>query len=760
MIKTHFRNCNLCEAMCGIRIETEDNTVLSIKGDTEDPFSKGFICPKAVALQDIQNDPDRLRQPLRRTDDGWQEISWQEALDFTAQRLTDIKNRFGRHSTGIYLGNPNVHNHGNMLHIRSLLKALGSRKRFSATSLDQLPHMLANLQMFGHQNLFPVVDIDNTDLFICIGANPVASNGSLMTAAGIEKRLKNIRARDGQVIVIDPRKTETSRVADEHLFIRPGTDVLLLLAMLYTVFEEQLTDSGHLGEILKGVETVRHHCHDYSPETVAEATGIPAQRIRLLSRQLAGTRRAALYGRMGVSTQAYGALCSWLIYCLNTLTGHLDSRGGLMFTLPAIDMISMGGRGSFGRYHSSVRQLPEFGGELPSAVLAEEMLTDSKEKIRAMVVVAGNPVLSAPNGSQLDQALEQLDFMVSIDSYITETSRHADIILPPTGPLERSHMDIIFPILAVRNTVKYSPPVFMPESGSLHDWEIFLQLAARLNNTGISARLRHRFDQRLGADGLAGLLLQLGPYGRTLPGSRIWGSWLEPLLNRLSSRNPLRRLWLNGAMNTQYRDLPKGLSLKYLQQHPHGVDLGPLQPILRQRLRTRDGQIQLAPQLYLDDLARVKTLLHPEPESGLKLIGRRHIRSNNSWLHNSHRLIKGKPRCTLMIHPQDARDHYIENDTLVDVVSTAGTVRIAAEITENIMPGVVSIPHGWGHHRSGVGWQTASANAGVSLNDLTDSQQVDLLSGNAVLNGVTVQIRPVSASTLKRSEPADTTYLD
>ncbi len=746
--------------MCGIRIDTENDTVLSVKGDTDDPFSKGFICPKAVALQDIQNDPDRLRKPMRRSKDGWQEISWQEALDFTAQRLTDIKKRFGRHSTGIYLGNPNVHNHGNILHMRSLLQALGSRKRFSATSLDQLPHMLANLQMFGHQNLFPVVDINNTDLFICIGANPVASNGSLMTAAGIDKRLKNIRTRGGQIIVIDPRKTETSRVADEHLFIRPGTDVLLLLAMLHTVFEEQLTDSGHLGAILKGVETLRHHCQDYPPETVAEATGIPAQRIRLLSRQLAGTKRAALYGRMGISTQAYGALCSWLIYCLNTLTGHLDSYGGLMFTLPAIDIISMGGHGSFGRYHSSVRQLPEFGGELPSATLAEEILTDSKEKIRAMVVVAGNPVLSTPHGSQLDQALEQLDFMVSIDSYITETSRHADIILPPTGPLERSHMDIIFPILAVRNVAKYSPPVFTPEPDSLHDWEIFLQLAARMNSHGMLTRLRHRKNQRMGADGLADRLLQLGPYGRTLPGSKIWGPWLEPWLSRLPSRNPLRRLWFNGAMNTQYRDSFKGLSLKYLKQHPHGVDLGPLQPILRQRLCTRDGYIQLAPQLYLDDLTRVKALLQTEPESGLNLIGRRHIRSNNSWLHNSHRLVKGKPRCTLMIHPQDARHHHIENNTLVEVVSTAGTVRIPAEITENIMPGVVSIPHGWGHHRSGVGWQTASAHAGVSLNDLTDSQQVDLLSGNAVLNGVTVKVRAVPAATIKRSEPVDTTCPD
>ncbi len=755
----HFRNCTLCEAMCGIRIETRGEEILSIKGDAEDPFSKGYICPKAVALQDLQDDPDRLRMPIRRTSDGWEEISWQEALDYTAQRLIQIREEHGKNAVGIYAGNPNVHDHGNMLFMVPFMRALATRKRFSATSLDQLPHMLANLQMFGHQGLFPVPDIDRTDLFICIGGNPAASNGSLMTAAGADKRLKAIQARGGRVITIDPRRTETSRLADEHIFIRPGTDVLMLLAMVHTLFDENLVHLGHLQDHIDDLELLRLASDAYAPEFVAEITGVSAERMRDLARDLANTRQALMYGRMGTSVQQFGALCTWLIYCLNIVTGHMDRRGGLMFTLPALDMVTFGAMagqtGHFGKYKSSVRGLPEFGGELPSAALAEEMLTDGSEKLRAMVVIAGNPVLSAPNGGKLDEAFEQLDFMVSLDMYVTETSRHADIILPPTGPLERSHIDIIFTTLAVRNTVKYSPALFEPDAGAYHDWEILLELTRRLSSrdlkSSVQAEIQHQLLSRLGPDGLADIYLQMGPYGRELPASGRWGKHVAKALDMLNIKHPLRQLWQAGAMNEKYQDLPKGLSLAKLAEHPHGLDLGPLRPVLLQRLYTRTKRIQLAPRVYLQDIPRVRELLKPTAEQELLLIGRRHVRSNNSWLHNSHRLVKGKNRCTLMVHSRDASRLGLQNGQEAEVKSRVGKVMIEVEVTDDIMPGVVSIPHGWGHKRPGVNWQTAVAHAGVSLNDLTDEQFIDQLSGNAALNGVPVSVKPAVRKRAVRS---------
>ncbi|MDG9666842.1 molybdopterin oxidoreductase family protein [Hahella sp. CR1] len=747
--RLHFRNCTLCEAMCGLRIETHGDEVVSIKGDAEDPFSEGFICPKAVALQDLQNDPDRLRQPLRRTADGWEEISWGEALDYTAQRLIQVREEHGRNALGVYLGNPNVHDHGNTLFILPFLRALATRKRFSATSLDQLPHMLANLTMFGNQGLFPVPDIDRCDLFVCIGGNPLASNGSLMSAGGVERRLKAIRERGGKVVTIDPRKAETAKVADEHIFIRPGTDVLLLLAIINVLFDEDLVNLGHLADITEDVELLRLAGEAYPAERVAEATGVAADDIRKLARELAQTRQAVLYGRMGVSVQRYGGLCVWLIYCINILTGHLDRRGGLMFTQPAIDLPAIGAmsghKGHFGRYRSSVRGLPEFGGELPAATLAEEILTEGPEQIKAMVVVAGNPVLSSPNGGRLDAAFESLEFMVSIDMYVTETSRHADIILPPAGPLQRSHIDIVFAALAVRNTVKYSPPLFPKEDNELHDWEIFLELSRRLSSrdlrSSIEAEFKYKLLKRLGPDGLADIYLQLGPYGRDLPASERWSGYLERALQALHPGHPLRQLWKQGPLSDENRDLPKGLSIKTLLQHPHGVDLGPLRPCLPQRLFTKDKRINLAPKIYLSDLSRVKALLNESGDDALLLIGRRHVRSNNSWLHNSHRLVKGKNRCTLLMHPRDASRYGVRDGEDAEVRSRVGVVVLPVEVTDDIMPGVVSIPHGWGHKRSGVNWCTASAHGGVSVNDLTDELWVDPLSGNAALNGVPVTVK-------------------
>ena len=483
----HYRSCNLCEAICGIEI-TVANGQLDIRGDKDDPFSRGFICPKAVALQDIHYDKDRLRYPVRRTARGWERIGWDEAFDEVAQNLKRIREKHGRNSVATYLGNPTVHNYGAMLFAPGFIRSLRTRNRFSATSVDQLAHHVAAYFMFGHQLLLPIPDVDRTKLFLMLGANPVVSNGSLMTAPGMGRRLEEIRQRGGKVVLVDPRFNETARVVDQHLFIRPGTDVLFLLALLQVVFDENLTRLDQLAPFTKGFDTVRDLVAEFAPERVAPITGIDATEIRRLAREFAAAESAVCYGRIGVSTQEFGGVCQWLINVLNAVTGNLDRPGGAMFTLPAFDPVtapeSVAPRGSFGRWRSRVRNLPEFAGELPVAALAEEILTDGPGQVKAVVTLAGNPVLSTPNGREVDRALASLEFMVAIDIYVNETTRHAHIILPPTSPLERGHYDLAFNLLAVRDTAKFSPPLFAPDAGAKHDWEILAELQSRMEQTG------------------------------------------------------------------------------------------------------------------------------------------------------------------------------------------------------------------------------------------------------------------------------------
>ncbi len=709
-IQTHKRTCSLCEATCGIEIEFNPATeeILSIKGDKSDPFSRGYICPKATALQDLQNDPDRLRTPLKKTASGWQEISWSQALNEAAEGFRRIQAGHGRDAVGSYLGNPNVHNYGNMIFGPLLLKQLGSKNKFSATSVDQLPHHMASLNMFGHQLQIPVPDIDRTDFLIVMGGNPLASNGSLMTAPDIKNRLKAIRERGGKILVIDPRRSETAGVADEHWFIRPGQDVLLLLSLLYVFTHELSAQLPSLPEYIDSAD-LAGLCAAYAPENTAARTGIEAAQVRALAVQWLQAQSAVCYGRMGVSVQQYGGLCQWLINVLNIVSGNFDREGGAMFTSPAVDIVGItaaqGGRGHFDRYRSRVRNLPEFGGELPVAVLAEEILTPGKGQIRAMLTVAGNPLLSTPNTRQLEQAFESLDFMVSVDYFLNETSRHADLILPPCGPLERDHYDVIFNALAVRNVAKYSTALFKPKAGVLQDWQILLQLTKRLNRGDLKKRLTNRLT---------------------------WAvmGWLKP----------------EGVLNKMLKSGKSGLDLNALKRQPEGVDLGALQPVMPKRLFTRDKRLNLTPDVYLKALAEVASeLQQPLMADGeFLLIGRRHIRSNNSWLHNSKRLVKGKSRCTLMLNPADAERLGIADGVSVRVSSRVAELEVVAEVTDELMPGVVSIPHGWGHNVPGIRLTQAQQVAGVNTNDLTDDQLLDGLTGNAALNGVPVQLQAIA----------------
>lgn len=748
----HYRTCHLCEAMCGVAIEVSDGTIQSIKGDDQDPLSRGHICPKAVALKDLHEDPDRLRKPIRRTDQGWQEMEWDDAFRLVADRLHQTRTEYGRNSLGVYLGNPNVHNHGSLVATLPFLRALGTQNRFSATSNDQLPHMLASLEMFGHQILFPIPDIDNTDLFICIGANPMASNGSLMTVPDVRGRIKHLQDRGGKLIVIDPRRTETGKLADEFHFIRPGSDALLLMAMVQTLFDEDLVNLGQVERLTKDVDLLRLAALPFTPEAVAGHTGVAADQIRELARQLARTRKAALYTRMGTSTQAFGGLATWLAYCLNILTGKLDTPGAMLFSQPAIDLITLGAmagqNGHVGKRFSRVKGLPEFGGEYPASTMADEMLTPGEGQIRAFVTVAGNPVLSNPNGKRLEQALSGLDFMVSVDYYLNETTRHADVILPPTAALERSHYDLIFSLFAVRNTAKYSDPLFDAGPDSRHDWQILLELAHRLEKHRQGGRLPLRSElgwrafKQLGPDPILDVLLRTGPYGANT--GRLRGL-AEPavdlVLDLLPPRNPLRGLAKLSPLNRHWQALPKGLSVAALRDNPNGVDLGPLQPSLPDRLFTRDRMINLAPRRYLQDVERLHRHLVQPVADELRLIGRRHVRSNNSWMHNSHRLVKGKDRCTLIIHPRDASRLGLQAGDSAQVTADDRQIVVPVEITDEIMPGVVSIPHGWGHDRPGTGQSVATSHAGASINDLLSDQQVDPLIGTSVLNGQAVAVK-------------------
>ncbi|MDQ7028050.1 MAG: molybdopterin oxidoreductase family protein [Anaerolineae bacterium] len=713
-LRTHYRTCNLCEAMCGIEIKVRGDEVLSIRGDENDPFSQGHICPKATALQDIYNDPDRLKHPVRRTENGWEEISWQTAFNEVETNLKAIQAKYGNHAVGIYLGNPNVHNLGSILFGSSFIRSLRTKNRFSATSVDQLPHHFAAYFMFGHQLLLPIPDIDRTHFMLMFGANPLQSNGSLMTAPGVEKRLKAIQARGGKVVVIDPRQTRTAKLADQHLFIKPSMDALLMLAMVYTLFDENLVNMGKLESFTDGVAQVQSAVADFAPEDLAETIGIEAEMIRQVTRDFAQAESAVCYGRMGVSTQEFGGLCHWLINTINILTGNLDSLGGAMFTLPAVDIVDITTKtrqvGSYGRWQSRVSGRPEFSGELPVSILGEELLTEGDGQLRAMVTVAGNPILSTPNGQQLDEGFANLEFMVAVDIYINETTRHANIILPPTTGLETEHYDISFHALAVRNTTKFSEILFEPESDTMTDWEILRELRLRMEK-GTKREGSRDYFTRFSPSRLIDLAIRYGPYGNR---------GMKPVSG-------------------------EGIKLKDLRDNPHGIDLGALVPVLPQRLVTQGKRIQLAPEIILNDISRVHQHLQDSQMAqangyDLQLIGRRHIRSNNSWMHNSERLVRGKNRCTVMMHPDDAESHGFADGQAVCVRSQVGQVEIPVEITDTIMRGVVSIPHGWGHNRTGVKLSVAQEYAGVSLNDLTDDKRLDVLTGNAAFSGVPVAI--------------------
>ena len=740
---THIHTCPLCEATCGLRIETDNGDIKSIRGDADDVFSHGFICPKAHGLKALHEDPDRLRHPLVRHDGELREASWAEAWQAVEEGLAPLLEQHGRNAVAVYLGNPSAHNLAANVYAPAFLKALGSQNIYTASTVDQMPKQVSAGLMFGAMLSVPVPDLDRCEHLVVLGANPLVSNGSLMTSPNARGRIRSIRERGGKVVVIDPRRSRTAEEADEHHAIVPGTDAHFLFGIVHTLFDEGLADPGPLAQHCDGIDEVERLSADFSPERVAGICGIETSEIRRIARELAAAPRGACYGRIGTCTQEFGTLASWLVDVVNVLTGNLDREGGAMFTRAAgAQRNSSGAPGTgkgvnLGRWKSRVRGLPEAYGELPVVCLAEEIETPGEGQVRALVTVAGNPVVSTPQSERLDRALEGLDFMVSLDIYVNETTRHADVILPGPSPLARSHYDLALYQLAVRNVANYSPPAMEPEPDLEPEWRQLLRLTAIVTGQGADADIDAIDDFVLDA------LIQRAVAD---PQSPAAGQDPAEIREALDGRNgPDRALDLflrSGPYGDGFGAKPDGLSLEVLEQSPHGVDLGPLRPRIPEVLRTSSGKIELAPEPLAADVERLRASLERTRNGHLVLIGRRQLRSNNSWMHNLRPLVKGKDRCTMHVNPADAERLGLTDGERAVLTSQTGSIEAPVEVTDAIRTGVVSIPHGWGHDAPGARLGVARNHAGVNSNVLADTSLIDPLSGNAVLNGIPVEVAP------------------
>ena len=735
--QTHYRICPLCEACCGLEIKTLADKVISIRGAEQDVFSRGYICPKGVSLKDLHEDPDRLRKPLIKNSDGvFVEASWDEAFAEIERRLLPVLKQHGPDAIGLVIGNPSAHKISLLSYFPRLARAIGTRNVFSASTLDQMPKQLSSGLLFGHWLSIPVPDIERCDFLLMLGANPMVSNGSLWTVPDYRGKAKAMRERGGKIIVVDPRRSETAAHADQHLPIKPGGDVFLLLGLAHTLFDEGLLKLGRLAEHTNGLAEVRAAVQPYAPERMAAGCGIDASAIRQLARDLAAAPRAAVYGRIGTCTQRFGTLNSWLVDVINVLTGNLDAPGGMMFPKAAAFAANTAantvgkpgiGKGiTTGRKRSRVSAAPEVFGELPITLLAEEMETAGEGQIKALISMAANPVLSAPNGPRIGRALDGLDFMLSLDIYLNETSRHADVILPGLSPLEDLHFDMAFPQLSFRNHARFSGPVFAKDAAQPEEWETILRLAGLIEGKGLSVTAQALDDAAIAADV-----------------ARFAGDNAPAVLASLGDRRGPERLidlaLRSGPYGDRFGLKPEGLTLAKVKAADGGIDLGALQPRIPEVLRTPSGRIELAPPLVLGDLTHVDAAL-ASPALGMLLIGRRDVRSGNSWMHNLPILAKGPERCTLLINPLDAARLGLADGGLARLKAAGAELLAPIHITPDLMPGVVSLPHGWGHDLPGAQLGLAAQRPGVNMNALLDDALRDPLSGNAVLSGVAVEV--------------------
>lgn len=737
MTRTALRICPLCEATCGLQLTLEDDVITGVRGDDDHVFSRGYICPKGAAFGDLDHDPDRLQQPMVRRGGVLETATWDEAFAHIAASLTPILDEHGRESVALYLGNPNVHNLSGQLYNRVLIKATGSRTITSASTVDQMPKHRSCGELFGDPFAIPVPDVDRTDHFLVLGANPLMSNGSLMTAPDMPGRLKELRRRGGRLVVVDPRRSRTAAVADEHLAIRPGTDALLLAAMAATLVEEDLVDLGRLGPLVTGLTEVMDAVAPFTAESVADVVGIDADTIRRQARDLAAAERGVVYGRIGTHTTTFGTLAAWLVDVLNILTGNLDRAGGAMFPLAAHEDRAERSPQRFGRFSSRVSAYPEVLGELPSSALAEEITTPGEGRIRVLVSVAGNPVLSTPDGQAVDAALGELDLYIAVDPYVTATTRRADVILPPPPARFRGHADLAFAALSIRNVFTYSPPAVPLPDGQPDEWEILLRLASVFQGQDPGQ------DVTAVDDFVAyGLATQLVARAAARTGDRTADELVAAVASRRGPERLLDLLLRSGPYGDGFDDEVDGLSMNAALEAPHGIDLGPLQERLPMACNTASGLVEMATPAMIGELTRLHDRADTLAPPGLLLVGRRHLRSNNSWMHNLERLDGRRDLCTLQLHPDDAAARDIHEDDMVTIVSGVGQVTAPVEITEDLRPGVVSLPHGFGHDLDGIAQNIG--HPGVNVNLLTSRIDLDPLSGNAALNAVPVEVARAS----------------
>lgn len=700
--RTAYRSCGLCEANCGLSFTFRGDRLTAVRPDGLDVFSRGHICPKGVSYIDLQDDPDRLKRPVQRTASGWKDISWADAATDVAANLSRIIAEYGPDAVAFYSGNPSAHAFDFALHGAALKRAVGTRNLYSANSVDANPHLLVSLKMFGHHLLLPVPDLDRTKTFLVIGANPVVSNGSLMGAPGFSRRIADLKARGGQLIVIDPRRTESAKIADKHIFVKPGTDAALLAALLLVLKRRRAVHPGAVGPLLEGWTDAWRALETFSLDALLEFCGVGHDDVVDLAARLRNGPSVA-YGRMGISIQPFATLSVWLTVLLNIALGSFDQPGGAMFAEPALDAPAAGTRpASHARYRSRVSGYAEFMGEFPVAALAEEMLAPGPGKIRALVTFAGNPVLSTPNGRHLEHALASLDYIAAFDVHVNETTRFAHCILPSPRPLAVPNYDISLNT-SIRNVARIQPALVPLNDDEQHDW-------VTLNS------VRRKLCANLG----------------------LAYAELEAPMSILDQR---------------LRSGPHQLSVDTLQRHIHGIDLGALRPCIAGRLLTPDGRIACAPPQFLADLERLRADVATASPPGLRIIGRREVRGNNSWMHNVPRLAAGKDRCVLLVHPEDLAKRQIDDGEMVDVRGSAGTISVIAKASDDMMPGVVCMPHGWGHHRPATRLNIAAQAPGASLNDIIEHRRIDPVSGNSAPNGSVVELRK-SISPAPAEKPA------
>jgi anaerobic selenocysteine-containing dehydrogenase len=717
-----------------MEVDRAAKRVISIKGDPDNHRSRGYVCAKSQAFRYIYEDPERLTKPVKKIDGQWVEISWEDALSETGKRLAEIRDRYGKDAIAMYYGNPNGHNFSTQIYTQMFITLLNTQRFFSAGSVDQQPKNLACELLYGNGWVFPIPDIDHSDFFVCMGGNPMVSQGSLMSAPDIENRLRAIQERGGQVVVVDPRRTETADLADQHLFVRPGTDAFLLMAFVNELFATQRVNPGRLQAFTDGIDTLQPLSAPYTPEAVAAITGVPADRLRQLVADFCNATAPVLYGRIGLCTQQFGTVASWLVDVINILTGRLDARGGAMFPRPATahnDPAAAPPELGYNRWQSKARGFPEYMGMLPASLMAEEMELRGEHQVRALLMVAGNPVLSVPNGKRIHAAMKNLDFIVAFDFYINETTSQADIIIPSTTQLEHSNYDFLFSATCVRNFAQYSPQIFEAPQGALEQWEIINEVTARMNGMA-------RADvEAMMLDGMIAQLLANAPDLSHLSADDV----KEQSAEHDGPERLLDIMLRAGPYGDKFAG--EGLTLAALKQAPHGIDLGPLQPRLPELLATKNKRIDIVPDIIAADLPRLRATLEKGPGEQLLMIGRRHIRDMNSWLHNLNNYARGKNRCTLMIHPQDASRIGLTAGNRAKITSRVGEFEAEVDINDCIMPGVVSLPHGFGHtYRDTKQSVASSLTPGVSANDLVDDNEMDAPSGTSVVNGVPVQIAP------------------